>query len=62
MKELSCELFVPYFFAMKDKEVMAVPSFVGTTMITCFLITQIPALMPLWMLLATSKVPNIDKA
>jgi hypothetical protein len=55
MKNISIAAQLPYVFAFKDGQMQAVPTFVGSTLLTCFLITFVPSLMPLWMLCASNQ-------
>ena len=54
MQNLSVTYAVPSIFVMKDDKTMVVPSMVLSTILSCFLITFIPQLMPLWMELAST--------
>lgn len=44
----SFELRIPYIFFFRDDRLSAVPTFVGSTLLACFLLTYMPALVPLW--------------
>lgn len=54
MQNLSVTYAVPNIFVMKDNKTMLVPSMVLSTVVSCFLITFVPQLMPLWMQLAST--------
>lgn len=49
----STEMTVPFVTFFKNDKPRLIPSMVVTTAVTCFLITFVPQLMPVWMALST---------
>jgi hypothetical protein len=58
MKNLAIEIRTPAIFVKSNDVTRLVPSMVLSTVITCFLITFVPQLMPLWMQLASTPPVN----
>lgn len=58
MKNLGIEIRTPAVFVKSNDVTRLVPSMVLSTVITCFLITFVPQLMPLWMQLASTPPVN----
>ena len=54
MKNISITFLLPYVFAFKGGQMQAIPTFVGSTLLACLLITFVPSLMPFWMLCASN--------
>jgi hypothetical protein len=54
MKSSNVKMLFPYVFVFKKGEMQAIPTFLCSTLLTCFVLTFVPTLVPLWSQLATT--------
>lgn len=48
------DMHTPYVYVYHNGILSAIPTFVLTTLLTCFLLTFIPSMVPLWSACATN--------